>query len=342
VVLLFCLPSRAFFAPAYDGTLRPRNRSRTPREPFLLLRLAAAAKEDDNDDDDDKERKNGKGPLDFLFNPYESKIPKELEGDIYEIEGNTPAAKERTGRVASYAAVCAAGVLCAFFNGFLTELRAGSSGGGVPGVDLGEAGFGWVTSNFVTSFLFTNKVGGGLCLLGGAAAGLLAEAEYDTRRINAERIYEELERRRTDRPKQKKKKPASTRKKKRRSGRETKRLGALSEVLSVSTEEPAPQSVAVSEEEAAKEEEPTETPTKEEKKEGGIMGTIKGFYEKADSLAAAQARLLNKELEDRGIVEKITDETGLKVIGREAASRLKENKTKEATSSQQQQDKPKE
>ncbi len=55
---------------------------------------------------------------------------------------------------------------------------------------------------------------------------------------------------------------------------------------------------------------------------GGIFDTIKNFYEKADSMAASQALLLNKELEDRGIVEKITDETGLKVIGKEAAKEL--------------------
>jgi hypothetical protein len=36
-----------------------------------------------------------------------------------------------------------------------------------------------------------------------------------------------------------------------------------------------------------------------------------------------QALLLNKKLEEVGVVEKITDETGLKVIGKEAA-KLKE------------------
>ena len=33
-------------------------------------------------------------------------------------------------------------------------------------------------------------------------------------------------------------------------------------------------------------------------------------------MAASQALLLNKELEERGFVEKITDETGLKIIGK--------------------------
>ena len=62
--------------------------------------------------------------------------------------------------------------------------------------------------------------------------------------------------------------------------------------------------------------------------DGGIFGKIKGFYEKADSMAASQALLLNKELEDRGIVDKITDETGLKVIGKEAAESLKQGTKK--------------
>ena len=64
----------------------------------------------------------------------------------------------------------------------------------------------------------------------------------------------------------------------------------------------------------------------EKKEEGGIVGKIKGFYERADSMAASQALLLNKELEDRGVVEKITDESGLKIIGREAAAKLEEEK----------------
>jgi len=56
----------------------------------------------------------------------------------------------------------------------------------------------------------------------------------------------------------------------------------------------------------------------------GIFGAITGFYKKADSMAASQALLLNKELEDRGILEKITDETGLKVVGKVAASKQRD------------------
>ena len=63
-----------------------------------------------------------------------------------------------------------------------------------------------------------------------------------------------------------------------------------------------------------------ESKAKGDGSDDGIFGKIKGFYEKADSMAASQALLLNKELEDRGVIEKITDETGLKVVGKEKAA----------------------
>ena len=48
------------------------------------------------------------------------------------------------------------------------------------------------------------------------------------------------------------------------------------------------------------------------KRSEGVMDKLKEWCEKADSMAASQALLLNKKLEDEGIVEKITDESGLK------------------------------
>jgi hypothetical protein len=65
---------------------------------------------------------------------------------------------------------------------------------------------------------------------------------------------------------------------------------------------------------------------KQEKSEGGLLGSLKSLYDKADTMAASQALLLNKQLEDAGIIEKITDETGLKVIGREEAAKIKDKK----------------
>lgn len=258
------------------------------------------------------------GVFDFM-SPFESKIPEELRDEIYQAEANTPAAKDRGQRVAIYALIAFVGILCAFFNGFLTELRANGPDGS-PGVDLVDAGFGWVTDNFFLSFLFTNKIGGGICLLGGAGAGLLAEAELDTKRINAEKIYEELERRRNAKTKPTKKKKISAGKK-RRSGKEKKRLTALSEVILEDNNKPAE---TIETEEVVPED---DFPVEEEEKkndEKGLLGGLKDLYDKADTMAASQALLLNKSLEDAGVVEKITDETGLKVVGKEAAAKLKE------------------
>jgi hypothetical protein len=138
----------------------------------------------------------------------------------------------------------------------------------------------------------------------------------DSRRKNAERIWEELERRRNEGAptKKKKKKRAEEPRKKKQSGKQAKRLGALSEVVL---------------DEAA--EQTTEQPQAEpEKKEEGMMDKLKGWYNKADSMAASQALLLNKKLEEEGILEKITDDTGLKVIGKEAAAKLVEAQGKNA------------
>jgi hypothetical protein len=66
------------------------------------------------------------------------------------------------------------GVSIAFFNAFLTSLRFGE---GAPSSDLDYYGFGWVDSNLLWGFLFTNKIGGALGLLGAGLSGTLAEME---------------------------------------------------------------------------------------------------------------------------------------------------------------------
>jgi len=71
----------------------------------------------------------------------------------------------------------------------------------------------------------------------------------------------------------------------------------------------------------------TTTKEAEGNEKKGVFGKMKDLYEKADSMAASQALIMNKNLEEAGVVEKITDETGLKVIGREEAQKLEENKT---------------
>jgi len=283
----------------------------------------------DSDGDDEVSSSSSKSPLDFLLNPYETKIPVEIRDDIYRAEGNTEAAKDRAQRVALYSVAAFAGILAGFFNGFLTELRSSTSPDtGLP-FDLTTSAFAWVNSNPLFQFLLLNKIGGVICLLIGGGAGLLAEAEFDTRRINAEKIYEELLRRRGEKVnKSRRRGDGQKANKKRRSGKESKRLGALSEVASAETstaEMGGTEDTAVEASKKATKRDNEEGIQLEEEgdNDGGIIGTVKKFYEKADKMAQTQALLLNKELEDKGLIDKITDESGFKVIGKDAADDLR-------------------
>eukprot|EP00984_Skeletonema_dohrnii_P014513 scaffold6105_cov88-Skeletonema_dohrnii-CCMP3373.AAC.6 len=263
----------------------------------------------------------------------DSQIPPELQDEIYAAEANTPAAQGRQARVITYIWLTIVGVTTAFFNAFLSDLRFGD---GSPSSDLAYYGFEWVQSNPLTGFLFTNKIGGALGLLGAGLSGTLAEVELRSKKENAEKIWEELQRRKEakERPtksnKKKNKKKRSQSSKKDMTGKQKKRMSALEELMV--EDEPVvvevPPVVEATTESKEKEVDQTATSSTEEG-EGGILGKIKGFYEKADSMAASQALLLNKELEDRGVIDKITDETGLKVVGKEAAAKLKETKTED-------------
>lgn len=301
------------------------------------------------------------GVFDFLFNPYQSKIPKEIEADIYAAEANTPAARNRSQRIAIYIMVCSCFVLAAFFNVFLSELRQPLEDGTI--VTLSDAGFGWVEEqNAIFRFLFLNKIGGGLLLFIGVGAGFLAEAEFDTRRITAEAIFEEMVRRRSQGTERNHNINATSkttatgttanrkRSKKRRSGKEAKRLNALAEITTPSHDEPRDVIIVSNEGNESSSSFTTTTttttttgavstippttptppsssePTPSKKKGGGLVETLKGFYNQADTLAASQALLLNKKLEEQGILEKITDETGLVIIGKEAAARQEQKK----------------
>jgi hypothetical protein len=253
------------------------------------------------------------GPFDFLFDPYQSTMPKEIRDEIYKAEANTQAAKDRGKRVAIYIAIAIMGILGAFFNGFLTELRFSTSPDEIPFV-MEESPFAWVLSSFVTKFFFMNKIGGVTLLLLGAGSGLVAEAELDSKRVNAEKIWTEMQKRRSKAEKQK---TTSPKKKKRQSIKNDKRFDALAEVMTTS-QEPS-EATEASFDRADSEDVST---AKELEEKPGIFGAVKEFYKKADNLAASQALLLNKELEDRGVVEKITDESGLRVIGKEKAAEL--------------------
>lgn len=310
---LFVLLLVASTSPLLEAFLSPRL---SLKHPTLSTPTRIRAESDGNNSSG-----GGGGPLSFLLNPYESKIPKEIEKEIYEAEGNTAAAKDRGKRIAGYAAIAVTGVLMAFFNGFLTELRATPMPDGAT-FSLDDAGFGWVQSNFLTQFFFLNKIGGGLALLTGAGAGLLAEAEYDTRRLNAERIYEELVRRREAKfSRETSSAPVKKKKKQRASTKEKKRLKALSEVLdesSATTETTNNENGPDTKRDTSTKAVESETTQTSETKDEGILSSVKNFYQRADSMAASQALLLNKKLEDAGVLEKITDESGLRVVGKQA------------------------
>lgn len=303
----------------------------------MRVTLSLAGNNDNNNNDEevniaDKKKKN-KGFFNFdLFNIYESEIPDEIRDEIYAAEAKTPAAKERGVRIALYAFVAVLGILLAFFNVFVSELKAGLDPE-MPSME--EAGFAWVAMNPIASFFFLNKIGGLILLLVGGGSGLLAEAEFDTRRINAERIFLEIKRRKELKDEKQSAIDRKNSNKKRKSGsKESKRIIALSEVIDTSSaSEKQPERDVVTSNVVAnslQEDAPAvkvndDNDSKNEKKipgSGGIIDTVKSFYQRADAMAASQALLLNKKLEEQGLLEKITDESGLRVIGKDEAAKL--------------------
>ena len=267
--------------------------------------------------DNNQEKKKIPAPGNLFGNLYDSKIPPELEKEIYEAESRTATAQGRQQRVALYTGLAIFGLLAAFFNAFLTELRTSPGPDGIV-LDLEATGFGWVEGNPLTSFFFLNWIGGASLLLIGGASGLLAEAEYDTRRLNAERIFEEMQRRREMRSK-----PA------RKSGKKKRQKKSLRALAEVALPDENPASGApdnISEASYSKQAVERETTGSTKPSNDGMLGKVKDFYEKADTMAETQALLLNKKLEDEGILEKITDESGLKVIGKKEASQKKGDK----------------
>jgi hypothetical protein len=113
-------------------------------------------------------------------------IPPELLQQITQAEANTPAAQSRQQRIILYFTLTLLGVTTAFFNAFLSSLRYGD---GSPSSDLSYYGFEWLQSNCITVFLFTNKIGGGLGLLGAGLAGTLAEVEVR----NIDIVYDQVQ-----------------------------------------------------------------------------------------------------------------------------------------------------
>jgi len=267
-----------------------------------------------------------------ILMPWKVDIPDEYRSEIQQAEANTPAGQQRKQRMVFYTSGTLLGGVIAAGNLYLSTVREFSM---APSFEddmalLRDGGYDWVLDNPVLSFFLLNGIGGGVGLLAFGTFGTMVELEQRSKSEATQDIWDELVRRRES--KEAKTKPGKKKLKKKRA-KEKKRLGALSEVM----QEPPP---TVSEDGSAatattnviegSDGSSNETVVEDQgnKASGGFLDKMKGFYEQADSMAASQALLLNKKLEEEGFVEKITDESGLRVIGKEAASKLEEQKDK--------------
>lgn len=268
-----------------------------------------------------------------ILMPWKVDIPDEYRSEIFEAEANTPAGQQRKQRMGFYTSGTLLGGVIAAGNIYLTTVREYSM---APSFEddiemLRDGGYDWVVDNPVLSFVLLNGIGGGMGLLAFGAFATMLELEQRSKSQAVQEIWDELLRRRES--KETKKKSKKKKQKKKRS-KEKKRLVALSEVIREETpatvsKDSSAAAATINVVESGGSSKSTAAEGKEEKKaSGGILDKMKGFYEKADSMAASQALLLNKKLEEEGLVEKITDESGLRVIGKEAASKLVEQRDK--------------
>jgi len=245
----------------------------------------------------------------FLFGGFfddDSTIPKEYRAEIYAAEAKTPAAQGRESRTLAYSSIAILFFILGVSNVILTTMKEN-------GVDLEIEGYGWTS---YIPFLSTSW-GGFVDILAAGLLGTFVELENRTKEDVAEQIWEEFQKRKSDsrKPKRKMKKvrPVSSKKEKAKISKREKRFAAIAEVAM----EDEAQMDKLPESSAAA---TTEEIIKDSPKEEGMWNKVKSFYNEADQMAASQALLLNKALEDKGVVDKITDETGLKVIGKEAAA----------------------
>lgn len=317
----------------------------------ISIMIRKANPNDDNNDSNDSittTKKKSAAGISSWFNIYDSQIPDDIRQDIYDIESKTPNAQNRTSRITMYTLIAITCLLMAFGNVTLSELKSDAlETTATNSIDMDLSEYDWLlNAGPIASFIFFNKIGGFILLATAGVTGLLAESELDNKRLNSERIYEELMKRRND-----KKKIGGTKTitnsnsnvKKRRSNKEMKRMNALSEVISSSTTSKDPVSDVVDKpkttietnDEATKN---TSTTQQEENSNNTIIRSMQNFYQKADSMAASQALLLNKKLEDVGIIDKITDESGLRIIGKEQAAKAKQLQQQNQLQSQDQPD----
>ena len=113
---------------------------------------------------------NDKNSIDVMMGKVD--IPEEYREEIFRAESNTPAAKDRNTRIAIFGSIALLGIAISSFNAFLSNMRDGADL-----TPINEIGFEWVSGNPLTSFLFLNKIGGGLALLSAGLGGTMVELE---------------------------------------------------------------------------------------------------------------------------------------------------------------------
>jgi hypothetical protein len=138
-----------------NNSKKPRSILVPPNKNRILLQATP---------DDQKVKKN---PL--LF---QSSIPKEVRRQIYEAEGNTQAAKDRTVRLIVYIIFALIGSVLGIGNGILTELLTSESSTDNTATTI-ETSLAWLQDN---PFL-TTKWGGIVALVSAGVFGTLAELE---------------------------------------------------------------------------------------------------------------------------------------------------------------------
>jgi hypothetical protein len=255
-----------------------------------------------------------KGVMEEFMSPFRGPdIPEEYRDQIIKAEAETPAAKDRDKRILLYAIFCMVTFGLGAANAF-HGIYANSSGDSSFPLDPNQ----W-KSNPILNFFLISKIGGVLSLILTGIGGTMIELEQRTKTENAEKIWNELQRRRAkDEVSTSVTSTTSKQKSPSKKNKQNKKLTALAEVLVVQdkkrtdTEEEEVKNVG--KDSSSTNKSASSIHMESAKSPLGVLGKIKEFYNQADQLAASQALLLNKELEDRGILEKITDESGLKVV----------------------------
>lgn len=244
----------------------------------------------------------------------DSKIPKEYRAEIYAAEAKTPAAQGRSKRILTYSSTALVFFVLGVSNVILTTMKEN-------GVDLSLQGYGWTNS---IPFLSTSW-GGFFDILAAGLLGTFVELENRTKEDVAEQIWDEFEKRKIDAQKPKKVEQRGLGKKKKKLSKSQKRFAAISEV-SIEEDNQVNEKISESTTTVATTDEIKKEDPLPSEEDGTIFTKVKKFYNEADQMAASQALLLNKALEEKGMVDKITDESGLKVIGKDAVTQIQDEK----------------